>query len=438
MKKILMYILLAICTSCGKYLDEKPDKKMQVPSTASDMWAILDLNEVMNRSSPWAGEASADDYYLLPQDFRTISDYQKNLYTWNSPSISDNMPNNWADVYKVVYYANVVLDELPKIDGLDPDAKDAIRGSALLFRSKSFLEAMWIWAEAYDQQTTGTALGIPLRLTSDINAPTVRASVEECYKQIHKDLLEAVSLLPAMPEHPMRPSKSAAYGLLTRTALSMRDYASAAEYANEALKIKDNLMHFEELNPSASYPVQRFNKEVIMHFRCSASYSSRMKIDSNLYDSYEDTDLRKKVFFRANADGTYNFKGSYDNTFYLFSGITVSEMLITRAECFARLQRNDEALADLNRLRKFRFMEKDYHPIAMDNELLTKILLERRKELLLRGIRFMDIKRLNKEGRQIIPKRNIDNQQFELPPNSPRYALSIPQIIIDITQIPQN
>lgn len=438
MKKILIYILLVISTSCSKYLDKKPDKKLQVPSTAADMWAILDRNDMMNRSTPWAGEASADDYYLLPQDFRTLSDYNKNLYTWSSPSIPDNMPNNWADVYQVVYSANVVLDELPKIQDLDPSSRDAIRGSALLFRSRSFLEAVWIWAEAYDQQTAETALGIPLRLTSDINAPTVRATVGDCYQQILTDLVEAANLLPAIPEHPMRPSKAAAYGLLARTTLSMRDYASAAEYANEALKIKDDLVHFGELNSAATYPAQRFNEEVIMHFRSSASYSSRMKVDSNLYHSYEETDLRKKVFFRPNADGSFNFKGSYDNTFHLFLGITTSEMLITRAECYARLERYDEALADINRLRKFRFMENDYRVIESENGLLAKVLVERRKELLMRGVRFMDIKRLNKEGRAIIPRREIDDIRIELAPNSPKYALPIPQIIIDITKIPQN
>ncbi len=440
MKNILIFLLpiLIAFASCSNYLDLKPDSKLQIPSTESDLWAILDLNELMNRSSPWMGEASADNYYLLPQDFNNLSEYQKNLYTWQSPAIQDITPNNWSDVYRVVYYSNVVLDELPKINVSQKEDEDALRGSALLYRARSFLEAVWIWAVAYDEMSADNDLGIPLRLSSDINIETKRASVKECYQQILTDLREAAAILPVLSEHPMRPSKAAAYGLLARTALSMRDYAKAAEYADEALKINDDLMDFEDINATPNYPIQRFNKEVIMHFRCSASFSSRMKVDSILYDSYDDADLRKKVFFSANADGSYNFKGGYDNTFYLFSGITTSELLITRAECYARMERFDEAVVDLNRLREHRFKKEDYYPIETSDDLLEIILLERRKELLLRGLRWMDIKRLNKEGWQILPKRDIDGKQFELTPNSPKYALSIPQIIIDITQIQQN
>lgn len=437
---ILTYLLpiLMVFFSCNSYLDIKPDRKLQIPTTETDLWAVLDNNELMNRSSPWMGEASADSYYLLDADFNSMSEYNKNLYTWGSPSIQDITPNNWSDVYRQIYYSNVVLDALSKVKISHRDNYEILRGSALLFRGRAFLEAMWIWADAYDEVTADKDLGIPLRLSSDINVQTKRASVKECYQQIFSDLSEAAILLPKSSEHAMRPTKAAAYGFLARMALSMRDYVNAAEYADQVLKLQNSLMDFENINNTPNYPIQRFNEEVIMHFRCSASFSSRMKVNQTLYDSYEENDLRKKMFFRLNADGSYNFKGGYDNTFYLFSGITTSEMLITRAECFARIEKLNEALADINRLRKHRFKEEDYYPLEISNDLLEIILTERRKELLLRGLRFIDIKRLNKEGREIKPVRVVNGKEFKIEPNSPRYALPIPEIIIDITGISQN
>lgn len=441
MKKTTLYCLLLLLSglsACKKYLDEKPDKKLQVPSTLQDLWSLLDRNEIMNRSAPWLGEASADDYYLLPADFDRLSAHQRNLYTWQSPSIQDATPNNWSDVYKVIYYANVVLDELPKIKTTDQTDYNALRGSALLFRAKAFLDALWIWAGAYDATNADRALGIPLRLSSSVNEPTVRASVKEGYEQVLKDLTEAADLLPEIADHPMRASKAAAFGLLARTALSMREYEMAGTYADRALQLTDKLLDFEDLDIGANYPIERFNEEVVMHFRCSASFSSSMKVDTSLYSLYEDGDLRKDIYFRKNSDNSHSFKGSYDNTFYLFSGVTTSELLLTRAECYARTGRPEEALNDVNNLRRMRFRKSQYQPLVNDEDLLVNILTERRKDLLMRGLRFIDIKRLNREGQNIILKRVVKGEEYLLEPNSGRYALSIPQIIVDITGIPQN
>jgi hypothetical protein len=65
-------------------------------------------------------------------------------------------------------------------------------------------------------------------------------------------------------------------------------------------------------------------------------------------------------------------------------------------------------------------------------------LLERRRELLFRGLRFTDLLRLNKEGYQIALLRNLNGQQYALPPNSPLYVLPIPPDEIALTGEEQN
>jgi hypothetical protein len=50
----------------------------------------------------------------------------------------------------------------------------------------------------------------------------------------------------------------------------------------------------------------------------------------------------------------------------------------------------------------------------------------------------MDIKRLNKEGRNIIVKRKIGSDRIELLPNDNRYAWPIPPDIIELSGMKQN
>lgn len=56
----------------------------------------------------------------------------------------------------------------------------------------------------------------------------------------------------------------------------------------------------------------------------------------------------------------------------------------------------------------------------------------------MRGLRWMDIKRLNKEDYKINLTRNVLGQAYILTPNDPRYALPIPEDIILSSGMPQN
>jgi hypothetical protein len=69
---------------------------------------------------------------------------------------------------------------------------------------------------------------------------------------------------------------------------------------------------------------------------------------------------------------------------------------------------------------------------------LDTILLERRKELVMRTLRWIDIKRLNKEDRNIVPVRIVAGERFSLPPNDNRYALPLPSDVVNISGMPQN
>jgi len=442
----LLAFIIILSASCKKYLDLKPDKTLAVPTTIADLQALLDNNEKMNARRPSLGEVSADNYYLTNTNYAAVSIISRNAYIWDTAVNSVTFPNSWSYAFDPVYFSNVVLENIDKISPSEQtkNAWNTVKGSALFFRASSFLTAAWIWAKAFDPATANTDLGIPLRLTSDFNTPSKRSNLQQTYDQIIDDLKNAIGLLPVKPANAMRPSKPAAYALLAKTYLSMRQYEKAGLYADSCLQLYSQLLDYNSLNASQLNPIARFNNEVFFHstmeFVYYNLYYSYSSVDSNLYNSYDNNDLRKTIFFKANADGSHYFVGSYDNSANLFNGIAADEIYLIRAECFARANKVASSLNDLNTLLEKRWKTGSFVPLIATNaaDALNLVLTERRKELLFRDLRWSDIKRLNKEGANIILKRIVNGQSFILQPNENKYALPLPPDIINLSGMQQN
>lgn len=444
---ILIFIIFItiIEPGCKKYLSAKTDKTLAVPESLGDLQALLDYYTRINVQDLTSSVQSVDDFYLTDADYNSLNrDAYKQLYTWGTKGLFDNFANDWSYQYDKVNIANIVLDNIGNMERNTGNAAewDNIKGQALVTRARSFQMVAWQWTKSYDKNEASKDLGIPLRLHSDFNVPSVRASLETTYDRIISDYKQAVPLLPIIPVHVMRPSKPAAYALLARTYLSMGDYANAGNYADSCLVLYNTLLDYNQLNAGASFPIVRFNKEVIMETRMpgpSLLSGTKGKIDSLLYQSYAGNDLRKTVFFKKN-NGFYTFKGSYEGGTTLFSGVAVDEIVLIKAECLARSGNANAAMDELNTLLIKRWKTNTFVPLTATNatDALGTILKERRKELLMRGLRWMDIKRLNKEGGNIVMKRIIAGQTYIIAPNALRYAFPLPDDIIRLTGMQQN
>jgi hypothetical protein len=453
MKKYFLIPLLLsniILISCKKYLDVKSDTKLVVPGTLNDFQNLLDNAADMNYATPSYGCSSTDDFFLTDASYNTKSVFFQNVYRWNPYPY--RYQNDWASCYKVVYNSNLCLERLALVprDASNAAYWDHIKGSALFYKAYHNLELVWLFAKAYDAGTAATDLGIPLRVSTDFMIPSHRASVKESYEYILAEAKVAAALLPTTQLVVTRPTKVAAYGLLARTYLSMQQFDSAYKYADLALQLKNDLMNYNDATLVAvngANPFKIFNKEVVFHATTNVLITlyhpstGPARIDTALYAGYHANDLRKKAFF-AVAAPYQRFKGSYSgNINRLFSGIATDELLLIRAECNARAGDNLNALTDLNRLLQHRFPPAAFVPVATSTsaESLDIILKERRKELIFRGsLRWSDIKRLNKEGSNIELKRKIASELIILPANDSRYALPIPQDIIETSGIQQN
>jgi tetratricopeptide (TPR) repeat protein len=447
-------IIFISFSSCKKYLDAKPDASLSTLSTPADVQAFLDNTATMNLSLQFISEMFSDNYYMTSASWSGLTiPFNREVYLWNKFDI----PENICWLYEPVLYSNIVLDELPKLENSATSSQYAqLEGSALFFRAFHHFSLAQVFAQPYNKSSSTKDLGLPLRLTSDYTVKSTRASVEETYQQIIKDLKESVNLLPLKPAFKTRPSIPAAYGTLARIYLSMQEYDSAGLYADKCLKIYDSLMDFNIVSSdfagtSASAPIKRFNREVIFHARSLAASTlatSRAKVDSVLYNSYNNNDLRKSTYFKPNTGtnaGSYAFKGDYDgagtNSGYTYVGIVTDELYLTRAECFVRKGNIEEAKSDLTTLLKKRWKSSVPLPeLGTDqNTLLTTILSERRKELFFRSTRWIDLRRLMTDpSRAVTPKRIINGQEYVLEPGSTKYTVQVPSSVIKITEMQQN
>lgn len=455
-KELIKYskfvVLCIMVMACKKtFLDKKSSSNISVPSSIEDLNLLL-INKSDIAKSPAIGELSSDDYYMTTEAWSSqFRPYFSNCYVWakdiweGGTGISD-----WNVPYTQVLYANVVIGRLAAIERTAANAKDYddLRARALFLRSWSFFDLAQIFAPPYDGQTAKTDLGIPLRLTADIGAKTVRASVSDTYSRIIADLLESRRLikLDSSPINGYLPSKASVYGLLARVYLSMREYKIAGNYADSALMIKGNLIDFNTLSTTSKIPLTTDHAEsVYQNFFVPANpliyvvTSQGYSIDSTLYASYTDNDLRRAIFF--SPSGKYiNKKRGYSGGTIISNGIATDELYLTRSECAARTGDTERAIADLNFLLVNRWRTGTFVPLSglQGKALLDKILLERRKELVFRGLRWNDLRRLNKEGYNIILKRNISDKVFILEPNDIRYTLPIPPDVIALSGIEQN
>lgn len=435
----LVICIQAFC-GCKKYLDLKPNAKQVEPSTLTDLQALMDTYTTVNFACPVLLLVASDEYYLTNSTYASRNVDVQNNYIWNSEATDIA---SWQYAYQSVYYSNIILSRINDVvEGSLNDIND-VKGQALFFRGFVFWHIAQLYCKPYSSENLNE-LGIPLRKSPDITVKTARSTVAQTYDQIIEDLKAAVELLPEKSIGITRPIKATAYGALARTYLSMRDYTNAQKYADSCLGKSSSILDFNTINASSSSPIDPYtikNPENLLFAILPASGvpSSSTLVDTVLYKSYEADDLRKSVLF-SSANGGYILKGSYGGTTSAYNGIASNEMYLIRAECAARSGNKDSALADLNRLLVKRYRTNKYVTLTTANttDVLAKVLMERRKELVYRGLRWSDIRRLNLDGANITLSRIVNGTTYTLSPNDIRTVMLIPREVINQTNIEQN
>src|SRR3989339_249343 len=204
MKKINLLITvlgIALLSSCEGFLDVKPS------DSAAAETSITNANDAKVVMSGLMRKLTSADYYgrnfvlygdAKGGDFAIRSQGRGNdaLYTFNHSISSNNYGGYWAQMYHCILQANNLLLNIEKIieAGNGTAALNEYKGQALTTRALIYFDLVRIYGKPYNMDKA--SYGVPLVLEPlDASAQPLRASVEEVYTQIMKDLTDGAPLL---------------------------------------------------------------------------------------------------------------------------------------------------------------------------------------------------------------------------------------------------
>lgn len=450
MKKIRILaigILIVGIQSCAEFLDSKPNRNLVIPESLDDFQQMLDAETRGLNTYYINGLFSSDDVYFSEGLLNLLSFSQTAHYFWEpEPFLPDEWDAGFATSYRKVLYANLVLEGLEDYEPgneVEQNRVLELESSARFYRALGHYEVLIHFAPPFDPNQANQP-GIPIRLSSDINVKNGRSTMRECFDQIIEDLEFGLDYLPSQSEIPTRPSLWASNAFLGRIYLNMLDYEKAYSYSKAALDIDNSLMDFKEIETDLPYSFEIFNEEVIFyqrHLTSRHTTNGGAFVNPELVELYDSMDLRRTYFLLPSSEeGLFNFRGNYTGDFYHFGGFAVDEVVLNLAESAYRIGQESEALNHLNDLLENRY-DEGFEPLVdlSGMELLEKIIEERRKELVFRGLRWLDLKRLNLYPELAVTlNRSFNERQENLPPNDPRYAFLIPPAEINLNPMEQN
>lgn len=391
--------------------------------------------------------------------------------------------NVYESYYEVILGANAVLDYIPDVKDTEENI-NKVKAQALALRGFYYLNLVNIFGQPYSYNPE--ALGVPLKLNSGIEESEdylKRKSVAEVYEQILADLHTAEEIYLSLPQGEQwsdnyRTSLPMVQLTLSRTYLYMENWEKAAHYAK--LVMENPNFKLEDLN---SIPLNGKNDagETVRTYMVYPTYSSSETIwpygnvldmfewtyeganstnsttgnkmhayfqaSEELLNTYVDYDLRlSRYIVRAPkgssgelmpmAFGKVNVGTSYylpQNAVGIFGRcMRLSEAYLNYAEAKAMIggEGQAEATSALNTLRSKRFDPEDYEDeeFATQEELISFVRDERRRELCFEGHRWFDLRRWGMPSFTHKWHDNADNTStFRIEENDLLYTIPIPE-----------
>jgi len=450
---ILTFILAM--SSCKKFVEENPKGQM-IPENTEDYRYLLNYSYVFTNAYG-SNELGTDDIDLNEENVLnvlSILDYSKNYYIFKKELFTSTVTDEeWNYLYQQVFYCNVVLTEvLNSKNGTEADKKE-LYAEALVHRAYVYWVLVNQYSKMYNASTAVSDAGVPMPTVPEVNKDLTRVSVKTVYDNILKDVLDATEILPNKQPNKLYPSKAAAYALLSRIYLFMDNYSQSAIYAEKTLAIQDSLTNLNDfVNDPSLLPRKIANPELLIIKNSAYNLNALpFRLSEDLLSTYTDDDLRYQLLIQDGQTGTNIGSFHFDGKAFVRSklngevmniGLTIPEVYLNLAECYARLGEIDKSLLYLNKLLINRYSADLFTAVTANSkeELLNIVLLERRKELLGNGMRWFDLRRLNKESQ--FAKTVVHTYQgtnYTLEPNSPNYIFQIdPKVIKLNPEITQN
>lgn len=442
-KLIILGLTIALTSACNPdFLDIKRDRKQVIPESLDDFNLLLgDVSLFSGSSAASMRSAAAEEFTISGSAWDLLTTFgEKNAYRWQDERFMGTECPDWNYGYKRILSAHIILEGLSKIErtGANANVYDQVKGKALFHRANAnFQLASEFAAPIGDEEHN--AYGLPLRKSADPQEVSIRSSVSETYNSILEDLLAAQQLLGVESTDFYQPSKSTANAMLARVYLAMGRYNDALEAAKTVLDGAGKLLNYQNFSASSrySFPSRGVGNSEILFYDQGYSTESvaptKGRINADLITSYAENDLRKNLFFKLESDGLYSYKGSYVGSSSVFTGLALDEMYLIYAECLIRAGQVQLGLDKLNELLVTRFAKNTYQEYKglEKNAALDLVLLERRKQLLIRGLRWIDLRRFNFiENRNIQLHRALAGKMYTLMAKDLKFTFLVPNNVI--------
>jgi hypothetical protein len=325
--------------------------------------------------------------------------FASNAINTNNSLVNSNL---WKAAYGYIYQCNICIEGLFKSSGVNTELKRRLTGEVKFVRALCYYYLVNLFGD------------VPLALgtNADVNAMLYRTSINEVYKQMEADLIDARDALTNVKENTY-PTSYGAQALLARVYLHLKNWVKAEELSSAVINSGAFLLQ-SDLNmvfkiPSKEIifqlaPVQnRVNApEGFIFLPLSSSSRPAYLISKDLENAFEMGDLRKENWIKLGQFGYYPYKYK---VFLSATGVPptehnvvfrLAEQYLIRAEARAYQSRIEEAVADINIIRTRAGLPALATTISSE-QCIQAIEQERRTELFTEwGHRWIDLKRTNR------------------------------------------
>jgi hypothetical protein len=440
--KFLIAVFVLACISCKKsFLDTFPTTAVSaddaLASTKNAYAALNGIHRIMYVQYDQQGEAGEgsnnifrdlmgeDIVYPLANGSTGLIGFMQ--WTTHRNVNAVDLRYMYRFYYRIIANANILINGVDGAEGDEADKK-IIKGQALAYRAWAHFNLVQLWGKRYDAATKpNNQLGVPLMTVNTLEGQP-RATVEEIYAQINKDLDDAASLLAGYTRAGSAAKSNfnvnVVKGMKARVAMAQQDWETAATNAIAARSGYPLMTNTEYLSGFNNVTNQEWiwgSRQIDDHNTFFYSYFAYIScnfnstvirtqpraINATLWNAISQTDIRKKCWDSTGASVPVppgGARSAYQNKKYLAKSDALSvgdvpymragEMYLIEAEARARQGQSAAAQAALYTVVKNR--DASYvQSTSTGQALINEILFHRRVELWGEGFRFTDLKRMN-------------------------------------------
>jgi tetratricopeptide (TPR) repeat protein len=313
------------------------------------------------------------------------------------------------DGYKVIARANYLMDNLDAIEGLSDEEARRMVAEAKFLRALSHFELVRMFAQPYGYTDDNTHLGIPIRLRYSKEIID-RSTVAEVYAQILQDFNEA---LPDLPDQVANgyATRDAALGYLAKVHFQMNEFDRAYDYANQVISsgryaVDTSLtgrfstqVTSEAVFYLASSFVDNAGGGMFFTYRVDPNSGlAAIALDPGFASILQQNDDRRGQTWVEQIDDFFWISGKIEDTltqnFTQVPLVHLTELKLIRAESAAEQETDLEtAVMDLNDILNPAGLP-ELATSATAGTIITTARAERRKELVIEGNRFHELKRI--------------------------------------------